>query len=60
MPCKKSELASAINSFAAARTTGDGNLQKMAAHVLEQLIDTLGFSNEDKPEVSETEVVEGD
>ncbi len=60
MTCKKSELASAINSFAAARTTGDANLQKMSAHVLEQLIATLEFSKEEEPEVSETEVVEGD
>ena len=55
MACKKSELVSAVNSYAAARATGDGNLINMSAGVLGNVIETLEFSPE---EVSETEVVE--
>jgi hypothetical protein len=62
MTCKKSEFVTAINSFAAARTTGDENLQRLSGIVLEQLINTLEFAEEDNKdedytEVSETEVV---
>jgi hypothetical protein len=55
MACKKSELVGAVNSYAAARATGDGNLINMSAGVLGNVIETLEFSPE---EVSETEVVE--
>ena len=54
MPCKKSEIVTAINSFSAARATTDVKLIQMAGQVLQQLIDTLEFSPE---EVSKTEVV---
>lgn len=50
MVCKKSELISGINSFAAARTTGDGNLLAFSANLIGQLIDTLEFEPEDQAE----------
>jgi len=50
MACKKSDLISAINSFGAARATGDGNLVGFSANLIGQLIDTLEFA----PEESET------
>lgn len=52
MACKKSELIAAVNSYAAARTTGDAQLQQFSASYLEQLIGTLEFS----PEEAEKEV----
>lgn len=52
MACKKSELISAINSFGAARASGDINLINFAASAITQLIDTLEFAEE---EVQETE-----
>jgi hypothetical protein len=55
MACKKSELVSAINSFGAARASGDNNLQTFAAQLVGQYIETLEFAEED-PE--EEEVVE--
>lgn len=60
MTCKKSELVTAVNSYAAARTTGDGNLQRLSSVLLEQLIDSLEFAeevDERQTEVSESEVV---
>ena len=51
MACKKSELVSAINSYASARVTGDGNLQGYASTLLQQLIDTLEFAPEEEQEV---------
>jgi hypothetical protein len=50
MACTKVELISAINSFGAARATGDGNLVGFSANLIGQLIDTLEFA----PEESET------
>jgi len=47
MACKKSELISAINSFGAARATGDLNLITFAANAIGQLIDTLEFAEEE-------------
>lgn len=44
MPCTKAELVAAINSYAAARCTSDGNLINMAAHALTQVVDTLEFA----------------
>lgn len=44
MPCTKAEFVAAINSYAAARQTGDGPLINMAATALTQLLDTLAFS----------------
>ena len=50
MTCKKSELISAINSFGAARATGDGNLVGFSANLIGQLIDTLEFASEESEE----------
>ena len=52
MACKKSELISAINSFGAARATGDGNLVGFSANLIGQLIDTLEFAPEEVEEGS--------
>ena len=57
MACKKSELLSAINSFASARATGDQNLVAFSGQLVQQCVDTLEFDNEDKAEAVETEVV---
>ena len=51
MACKKSELVSAINSYASARLTGDGNLQNYASNLLQQLVETLEFAPEEDEEV---------
>ena len=48
MACKKSELVSAINSFAAARATGDGNLVAFSGQLVQQYVETLEFDNEDE------------
>jgi hypothetical protein len=53
MACKKSELISAINSFGAARATGDGNLVGFSANLIGQLIDTLEFAPEESEEPNE-------
>jgi hypothetical protein len=53
MACKKSELISAINSFGAARATGDGNLVGFSANLIGQLIDTLEFAPEESEETNE-------
>jgi hypothetical protein len=60
MACKKSELISAINSFGAARATGDGNLIAFSGNLIGQLIETLEFETEEEiapaidPEVVES------
>jgi hypothetical protein len=62
MACKKSELISAINSFAAARESGDRNLIGFSGELLGQFIEKLDFEpeeelkNDDQPEQS-SEVV---
>ena len=48
MACKKSELVSAINSYASARATGDGNLQAFSAQLVEQFVNTLEFAPEEE------------
>ena len=48
MACKKSELVSAINSFAAARATGDGNLVAFSGQLVQQCVETLEFDDEDE------------
>jgi len=48
MACKKSELVSAINSFAAARATGDGNLVAFSGQLVQQYVETLEFDDEDE------------
>ena len=54
MACKKSELISAINSFGAARATGDGNLIAFSGNLIGQLIETLEF----EPETEEAQTKE--
>ena len=49
MACKKSELVSAINSYASARITGDPNLQGYASNLVTQAIDTLEYAPEEEP-----------
>lgn len=56
MPCKKSELASAITSYGSARTTSDGNLIAMSIDLVKQLMDTLEYAPEEN-EVQESEPV---
>jgi hypothetical protein len=55
MACKKSDLISAINSFGAARATGDANLIQFSGNLIGQLIESLEFAPEEtvQPEVSE-------
>ena len=55
MACKKSDLISAINSFGAARATGDANLIQFSGNLIGQLIESLEFSLEEtvQPEVVE-------
>jgi hypothetical protein len=55
MACKKSDLISAINSFGAARATGDANLIQFSGNLIGQLIESLEFAPEEtvQPEVVE-------
>jgi len=48
MACKKSELLSAINSFGAARSTGDRNLLAYSVQLVGELLETLEFDPEEK------------
>lgn len=48
MACKKSELISAINSFGAARASGDINLINFAGNLVGNLVQTLEFSSEEE------------
>ena len=48
MACKKSELVSAINSFAAARASGDGNLVAFSGQLVQQYVETLECEDEDE------------
>lgn len=57
MACKKSELVSAINSFASARISNDPNLIGFAVKLISDLVDTIDFApeeeeltNDDQPE----------
>jgi hypothetical protein len=60
MACTKAELISAINSFGAARATGDGNLVAFAGNLIGQLIETLEFAPEEEQVAAvNPEVVEG-
>jgi hypothetical protein len=59
MACKKSELISAINSFGAARATGDGNLIAFSGNLIGQLIETLEFEPEEEV-AEEVEVKEAE
>ena len=49
MVCKQSELVSAINSFGAARASGDPNLIGYAGQLIEQLLKTIEFAPEEPP-----------
>ena len=46
MACKKSDLITAINSYAAAKATGDSTLLALSVNLLQGLIDTLQFEEE--------------
>ena len=48
MACKKSELVSAINSFAAARASNDGNLIQFSGQLVGQYLETLEFEPEEE------------
>ncbi len=48
MACKKSELVTAINSFATARATGDVALQQMSAQLLQNAVDSLEYEPEEE------------
>lgn len=48
MACKKSEIVSAINSFAAARLTGDANLLQYAGELVSHFLDTLEYAPEEE------------
>ena len=48
MACKKSELVSAINSFAAARAANDANLIQFSGQLLGQYLETLDFDPEEE------------
>ena len=52
MACKKSELVSAVNSYANARVAADVNLINFSAQLLQQMIETLEFADEEE-EVAE-------
>jgi hypothetical protein len=52
MPCKKSELITAMNSYVSARLSQDATLINMAASLLQNMVDSLDFS----PEEETTEV----
>ena len=53
MPCKKSDLVSAINSYATARATGDNNLINAAVSMLQPLVDSLAYADEQSGEIQE-------
>ena len=55
MACKKSELVSAINSFAAARASNDGNLIQFSSQLLGQYIDSLEYEPEEETNDDQSE-----
>jgi|MDSZ01.1.fsa_nt_gb hypothetical protein len=58
MACKQSDLVGAINSYASARTTGDGVLLELSANYLKTLLDTLEYAPEEvQAEQAEEDVV---
>ena len=58
MACKKSELVSAINSFASASASGDGNLMRYSAALVEQCVNTLEYAPEEVVEQVAEQVTE--
>jgi hypothetical protein len=57
MACKKSELVSAINSFASARVSGDGTLVQFAGSLVTNYIESLEFAPEDETAEEEAAAV---
>lgn len=55
MACKKSELVSAINSFAAARASNDANLIQFSGQLVGQFLETLEFSPEEETNDDQSE-----
>lgn len=55
MACKKSELVSAINSFAAARSSNDGTLIQFSSQLLGQYIDSLEYEPEEETNDDQSE-----
>ena len=55
MACTKSQLVSAVNSYAAARASNDANLLQFSINLVTQLIDTLEFAEEITEEVTNEE-----
>ena len=55
MACKKSELVSAINSFAAARASNDANLIHFSGQLVGQYLETLEFSPEEETNDDQSE-----
>lgn len=53
MACKKSELVAVINSYAAARASGDAILMNAAAALLQPLVDSLDYAPEEEPKAEE-------
>ena len=53
MACKKSELVTAINSFATARATGDTALQQMSGQLLQNVVDSLEYAPEEEATTEE-------
>lgn len=47
MPCKKSELVAAINSYATARVTNDNLLIQSSATIVQSLLETLDYAEEE-------------
>jgi len=56
MACTKSQLVSAINSFGAARASGDSNLISFAANMIGSLLDTLEFNPEEEIKTEDSKV----
>ncbi len=55
MACKKSELVSAINSFASAKATGDPNLMAFSGQLVQQYIESLEYAPEEEAPAEEAE-----
>ena len=54
---KKSEFVSAINSFAAASQSGDGNLMQFSVNLLQSLMEGIEFAPEEEESVEEDQEV---
>ena len=55
MACKKSELISAINSYANARQTGDNNLIAFSGNLVGQLIESLEYAPEEEEDANSSD-----